>query len=944
MRILRKLTLKSLKMNRLRTVMTIIGIVLSIALITVITGMATSAWQSVIQSQVRMQGDYDIRLDGSFDEKDVSEIMANRHVRDVYALQTVGLAKNEMANHVSYAFIRLVYTEEKSLAACATRIAEGRFPKTDSELLIPPQLANSKEKSYHVGDTVTLSIGKRFYKEGVISNEAQEVEPGMSYWDNQEEFRVEQQKTYTIVGILEESGGFMGNFYDSSIDAYTGGSLRSVGTLYIRLTDDAEKNYLDVLSQLTGVQTTDVQDVLNSNVSDTQLQSITMDMTSHNPHIQSFGVNRQLLSVKGYYVSEGQNDLLNLVLIVGFVLLVVMAASVFIIRNSFAISVTEKTKLYGMLSSVGATPRQIRANVFFEAVVLGLFGIPIGILLGVGVTGILLALCNALLKDILSGMQLIFWVPWYTYMLAVGLGVVTILLAAYNSAHAASRISPMEAIRSSKEIKIGKRQKKQNYKTPKLIKKIFGIGGSIAWKNMKRSRRQYRTTVLSIIISVAVYLTAASFVNYNIHELQSQHFYRISEFNMQVSLDNMTYDEADETRKAIPMQELKRQLAQIASMDGVKKSRVICLQYPGYGFKLNEKELSAEWQNDPSLLYDFKAEEGGHEFPFNFCAVDDNTFAELCRMNGKTVEECRNKGFITNRIKVYTYDGEQHNKGKEISVFDQPIGTKLDGTCENFYYQEVEGQFEEDGSPVYQEMKTTDQLSIEIAGLYPSDYVLSFNDYSEGVNRIMVSLDWFEKNIQSKLKEDGQACEITMLIDAKDPTDLTEDLNSMKNEGKLSIISGVTNYAQIINNYRSLILLIQVFVYGFILVIILIGVTNIFNTITTNMKLRQKEFAMLRSIGTTKREFNRMIHLECLLYTMKSLLFGIPIGLLSGFGIYWLMNLGRAPESRAAYLFPWMEILLCVFVVLFLLIIIMRFSIAKVSKQNIIETIRNDNI
>ena len=81
---------------------------------------------------------------------------------------------------------------------------------------------------------------------------------------------------------------------------------------------------------------------------------------------------------------------------------------------------------------------------------------------------------------------------------------------------------------------------------------------------------------------------------------------------------------------------------------------------------------------------------------------------------------------------------------------------------------------------------------------------------------------------------------------------------------------------------NSFSLLIQIFVYGFILVISLIGLTNIFNTITTNMRLRSKEFAMLRSVGMTNREFNRMVRLESLFYAVKALLIGIPLGVLGG--------------------------------------------------------------
>lgn len=950
MRVLRKLTLKSLKMNRMRTVMTVIGIVLSIALITVITGMAISAWQSSIQMQFRMSGDYDIQMDGAFDEKDIAEMTANRHVRDVYAMQVVGVAKNQMNNTEEKPYIKLMYMEEKTLAACSTRIAQGRFPQNDSELLLSSQLAKSKDKTYQVGDTVTLSVGKRYFAGEIARQqglEGQEIEDYIPYMTGVEEFRVEQEKTYTIVGILESEGGFLNNaYFDTSLYAYTGGgTLHSVPSLYIRLTDEAEKNYLQVMSELTGVKESMIQDFQDGTLSQTEAEEALEDIQEHNPHIMNVYPNRGLLTAKGYYVVEGRNDFVILLLVVGFVLLFVMAASVFIIRNSFAISVTEKTRLYGMLSSVGATPRQIRANVYFEAAVLGLMGIPIGILLGVGATGAMVGICNALLDDILT-IDLIFWMPWYTYVSAVILGMATIFFSAYASSHTASRISPMEAIRSSKEIRVGKRQRKESYKTPKFIKKLFGVGGSIAWKNMKRSRRQYRTTVLSIIISVSIYLTAAAFVNYNIHDMESQSFYKNSEYNMQLDLTDTKYDNDDDgsenDRSTMSAGEFNGYVKQLTSMDGIKKFRLSRFLGAGFVFPIDESALSEDVRNNPDHLSKVKPE-GNTALVFTFCAVDDATFEDICRMNGKTMEECKDKGFITNKIRVYA--GDYYMNGKEIPLLAQPEGTKLHGSYTQYFYEIEEGRVDEFGDPVYKEVPNTVETDIEIGGVYPSDFVLEFDGYTDH-ERMIVSMDWYEKNIlNDRWAEDNSAwSHINMMVDAEKPDELTEELQTLRQENKLPILNSVTNYARIINNLRSMILLMQIFIYGFILVIVLIGVTNIFNTITTNMKLRQKEFAMLSSIGTTKREFNRMIHLECLLYTMKSLLIGVPIGLFGNIGIHWLMNLGRPEYYRTPFMFPWAEILLCVFVVLFLLLIIMRFSIAKVSKQNIIETIRNDNI
>ena len=112
-----------------------------------------------------------------------------------------------------------------------------------------------------------------------------------------------------------------------------------------------------------------------------------------------------------------------------------------------------------------------------------------------------------------------------------------------------------------------------------------------------------------------------------------------------------------------------------------------------------------------------------------------------------------------------------------------------------------------------------------------------------------------------------------LYIKSDDAKTLTADIEALD----INTLS-ISNIDEIYQENRRVIIWISVFLYGFIIVITLIGVTNIFNTITTNMSLRSKEFAMLKSVGMTSREFNRMIRLESIFYGAKSLFFGIIIG------------------------------------------------------------------
>lgn len=150
--------------------------------------------------------------------------------------------------------------------------------------------------------------------------------------------------------------------------------------------------------------------------------------------------------------------------------------------------------------------------------------------------------------------------------------------------------------------------------------------------------------------------------------------------------------------------------------------------------------------------------------------------------------------------------------------------------------------------------------------------------------------------------------------------------------------NNIVNAAQERRNNENLILTIKIFLYGFIAVVSLIGITNIFNTVTTGMELRGKEFAMLQSIGMTKREFDKMIRMESVFYGSKALIIGVVSGTLLSYVIY------IAAESQLRYVFPLQAIVIAVVVVIILLLGIMKYSIVQIRKQNIIETIRNENI
>ena len=491
---MQKLTLLNLKRNRVRTVVTVIGILLSTALMTVVTGVVTSGRQTLIEAEINHSGDWTIELVGRFDEHSADELSQHRDVKSVYELAQVGTAKFDSIS--SYKpFVNLIGISENSFENChRCELAEGRYPQRDDELLLTPQFLKYSSRTYRAGDKITFDVGGRWVKNSVEKNNLPEYQSAewyrsyrgdyRDYEPENEDFITEFTKTYTVSGILKTAKGYLES--DSSSNAiklFTGltydetqrtESYQHTGIMQLRLFDNKEPEYMNVLSELTGLNEEQTQAWLNAELgTDEEMNERLLIMSQNRFSITDFSYNYSVLRARTLAVSEQTMQVLFG--IATTVIIIIILSSVFIIRNSFAISITEKTRLYGMLSSVGATPRQIRRNVLFEGLMLGVVGIPLGIGLGIGVTAFLTAICNTLLSEGLNGNNIVFSVSWIGIAIAIVLSAVTIFFSTIITAIRASKIAPVDAIRGNMDVRLNKGK---TYKTPKVIDRLFGIGAA----------------------------------------------------------------------------------------------------------------------------------------------------------------------------------------------------------------------------------------------------------------------------------------------------------------------------------------------------------------------------------------------------------------------------------------------------------------------------------
>ncbi len=906
MNILNKLTIHNLKLNKKRTIVTIIGIMLSVALIVAVATMFFSVRDSLIRFEVSKKGNYHYMFE-DVPPSDLKLFENNRLIETLNYTLDIGYAKiDEIENEYKpYAF--LMSFTDNAIDNLTINIVEGRRPKNEEEILIPEHLKTNGHVEYKVGDKITLDVGRRVRYEETEGNGKEEIELNQynPYSDTLDETIVDTTtKTYTIVGIMKRPSSLIENY---SAPGYTfinhldKDKISGNVDIFARFTKDGLKRQYELLSTLTGVDAKYYEFMLdptpNFNSDYEKNYSEAVAAISKGKY-QVYNTNNYLIQLETNIFGNSETQALGIA--AGIVCVIIIFTSVFCIKNSFDISITEKNRQYGMLSSIGATRKQIKKNVLYEAFILGIIGIPLGVILGLFASYILIIISDYLLKGVFEGMKLAYSFSWLALIFSCILGAITIYLSAWRSASHASKISPITAIRGNNDIKI----KSKKIKSPKYIKRIFGIGGDISYKNIKRNKKKYRTTVLSIIICSSIFIALSYFINIAFYTVKME--YSSTDYNIKLSYD---YNDT----------KVKDLIPEVLSNSTIKEHSII-------------KEFSLEVKN-PSyskeilkFYKDYTYEDvygNTHtaEPPtsINVFAVDNATYKRYLEELNLSYEENKDKVILNNYIREWNTESKEvilplytYEKGDTIET---SIAYLNPDTNETSYYEAS-----------FVVSKNTTERPFGIQNLYNSLAALIVNE--DLFNKIYTATK--EKLITFNGSEN-------IYFDSSDPDNFASEIDTVLDKYDYNI----NNINERVKTMNSFYLLVAIFLYGFIIVIALIGITNIFNTITTNMELRKPEFAMLKSIGMTNKEFNHMIRLESLLYGIKSLIIGIPIGLLLSYILYKVLaqdNLSIAFEP------PIKAIIITIVVVFLLLISIMKYSLIKINKQNTIETIRNENI
>lgn len=849
MSILNRLTIKNLRLNKKRTIVTIIGIILSTALMVGIGLLFSSFQDLMIRDTIGYSGKYE----ANYSDVDLDKLNNIKDKGFTYFYEKpIGFSKIESSNEYKpYMYITSVNKEYFD----ELKLIEGSFPKNENEAVISNHVITNGGLNYKVGDIVTFKYGKRNIEgNGTLAN---------SEFVDGEFLTNEGTHTYKIVGIVERS-----NFENYSACGYTAFTLdvnNDKGSVNLYVMFNKNKKIIKQSEELA--------------------KRLNYD--------NDINYNSTLLALYGE--STYGNVMTTMVSMMMIMLSLVSIGCIIVIYNSFAISVMERKKEFGLLSSIGTTKRQLSHTVFFEAVVVGVIGIILGILGAYIGIGCVVLVINNLIGDMLEYKLYLVTNPLFIIIPVIFM-IIVIGASAFIPSRRASKVSPIEAIRQNDDIKINKKK----IRTSKLVNKLFGIEGEIALKNIKRNKKKYRVTVVSLFISIVLFISFSSYMNYTLNTASSvmgevPYDYQISYFGDDPNNDKEALDKINEIVKSSDVKEYVSYSVSNLSIIG---------NYT-YSDEYLDFYKSAYGDDGIKALNNLK-----YQY-ISIYILDDNSYNKYKKLIGLDKDSV----ILLNKFKGVSY-GNNKRVNYNIPVINNGnINIKI---C----------NFDND-----EDVDTTKYCNKNIDNIFVTNK--SFDLIEE-----FSYMDDFKLVVNKKLYDSisDSSTHYTQFNIISDNTNnidkLTKDLDKYSNVN-------YTNIKEAMKQANNLILVVKILMYGFISLVTLIGVTSVFNTISTSMALRKREFAVLRSIGLTNRGFNKILFFESLFFGMKSLIFAIPVSI----GITVLIHYALADMvSISTIIIPWKYIIISIVSVFVIVLLTMMYSTSKIKKHNIIEQIREENI
>ena len=853
------LTLRYLKQNKRRTLVTIIGIILATALICGIGNICTSFMDYQMRDEIQSSGSFYATFT-DIDKEKASVITKSSGVSEYGYKKNLGSVIWDKKNSTS---LDINVFDKNTINSFQITLKKGSYPKNESELIVTQDLLNKWNKK--IGDKITLNLGELIYDDmGMISK-----------------LKNSQKTTFKIVGTLDKAP------YNSKLFAITGFDINTVNknekfdvSICTKNPKDIYNTAISIGKNIGLVQKDDPQD-----------ESYNYNEQA-NLYFKDIEYNEGLLRLLG--ASSYSNINITLLLIVGLVASLVIIATIATIYNSFSIAISERKKQFAILNSIGATKSQIMKFVFLEGFLVSIVGIPIGLLSGTVAIDIVFKVIKTFFKTSMFG-ELDLRVVFSPIVLILSTLVIllTIFISALIPAINAAKISPLEAIKNSSNLKVGK------IKSSKLVKKIFKTEGELAYKNLRRNKGKFRITLFSLVISIVIFISFNGFVDMFIEANQ-------------INYGSITNDLTLYENNLLTKEEVQKTIDELKKINGLKDVAID----KGYNLNVHVDEKNINKDLRESLKQSRYVDMDNSNYNFinsrlyipGYFSISNIKLSEG-KFDRKTAKA--ENGVILVR---YSYQESLAKKGKVV-LSNYKVGDTLNCTITSY---------DSDGKESEKEVK------LKILAI--TDEILTGNNQYPETSFGVVAYDDL---IPSLGITDDKSSSIYYVATNQEKS-TRDEVKKVAEENNLSVIDSIDEAQKLEQTMNVM----KIFVYGFIVVISLVSVTNIINTISTNINLRKREFAIIKSIGVTPQGFKKMIYMESILYGILSLLYGIPIGICMNV----LMNKILEGVITVQTLIPYKAILICVVAIFIITFIASYIPLKKISKENIIDNIRQESI
>ena len=854
------LTIRYLKENKRRTLVTIIGIILSTALICGIGNICMSLLDYEMRSAISSNSDFYASF-YDLNKKDALIVSKSAEVSKYGYKQEVGSA---LIDKEKASLLEVNSFDKNAFDSYMLTVEQGEFPKNENEIILSQKAIKNLNKK--IGDTIELEVGDTEYDE---TNTFSKITNS-------------NKKSYKIVGIMSKP-----DFEVYNSLAICGFDINSKSNKDKFTVSIATKNP-------KGIYDTTMNIAKQINLA--QSENPNDDRYSYNQktntYYKNIDFNEHLLRLLGASVNETTNTtIISIVVLVASLVIICTIATIY---NSFSISISERKKQFGILNSIGATKSQIMKLVFLEAILISIIGIPIGLLSGTVAIDIVFKIIESFFKTSLFG-ELGLKIVFSLKMLIVStlIILITIAISTILPAINAAKTSPLEAIKNSANLKVGK------VKKSRLVKLIFKTEGELAYKNLRRNKGKFRITLFSLVISIVIFISFNGFMDMF---LKANNVYY-----GQITSDLTLY-----ANKPASEEKTKKLVDEIRKTKGVND---VAYDF-SYNVVLSVDQDDINQKNKELIDKSFEKKGNSYEFTFNSLRFPGEISIKKINLVDGSFD--KDKAVKENGvILVKNSYAESTGKKSHLTLTNYKVGDTLKATVEAY------------------DNKTGDsiQKDVELKVMAITEDIITGNNQYKDMGYDIVAYDELIEKLD--LPKDKNLYS-TLNISTDKSEQVRKEIKRLAEDSNFNVYDKVEGAKQ---NQQTMDVM-KIFVYGFIVVVSLVSVTNIVNTISTNINLRKREFAVIKSIGVTPGGFNKIIYLESFLYGILSLLYGVPIGV--ALNILMCRIVGNMISFDV--MIPYKAILISVVGIFIITFIASYIPMKKINKENIMDNIRQESI